>query len=51
MDEVAGQWNGDEGGKLEEDAQVAKEALEKVEELENILKELGYTVTTNYNPL
>jgi len=51
MDEVAGQWNGDESGKQEEDAQIAKEVLEKVAEIEELLKQLDYQVTNNYKPL
>lgn len=51
MDEVAGLWNGDESGKLEEDAQTAKEVLDKVAEIEELLKSLDYTVTSNYKPL
>lgn len=51
MDEVAGQWNGDDSGKLEEDAQIAKEVLEKVAEIEALLTELDYKVISNYKPL
>ena len=51
MDEVAGQWNGDESGKQEEDAQIAKEVLEKVAEIEELLKQLDYQVTSNYKTL
>jgi hypothetical protein len=36
-EEVAGQWNGDESGKQEEDAQTANEVLKKVQEIEELL--------------
>jgi hypothetical protein len=51
MDEVAGQWNGDESGKQEEDAQTAIEILEHVARIEELLEQLDYTVTKNYKPL
>ena len=51
MDEIAGAWNGDDSGKLEEDAQTAKEVLEKVAEIEELLRSLDYTVNSNYKPL
>lgn len=51
MDEIAGAWNGDESGKQEEDAETAKEVLEKVAEIEELLRSLDYTVNSNYKPL
>jgi hypothetical protein len=52
MDEVAGQWNGDESGKQEEDAQAAKEVLDLVARIEDIMRnELQYTITSSYEPL
>ena len=46
MEEVAGQWNGDESGKQEEDAQAANEVLDLVARIEEIMTdELQYTLT------
>lgn len=39
--EIAGSWNGDEAGYLEERAMIANEILEKLKELEELLKEIN----------
>lgn len=40
LEEVAGEWDGDNAGALEERAMAAKEAEEKVRELEDLLEEV-----------
>jgi len=39
-EEVAGQWNGDESGKQEEDAETAIKVLEKVHEIEELIYDI-----------
>ena len=40
MEDIAGSWNGDESGVQEEQAHIANEVLEKIAEIEELLKEL-----------
>ena len=43
LEEISGQWNGDESGATEDAANAASDAIEKVEELKSLLEELGIT--------
>ena len=38
--EIKGEWNGDEPGKQEDSAMAADELLEKLEEVDQLMKEL-----------
>lgn len=40
-DELAGLWNGDDAGKLEEQAGVCNEIVETIDRLEELLAEFG----------
>lgn len=42
MEEIAGNWNGEDSGSGEERAGYANDAIEKIDELLTILNELGY---------
>jgi len=42
METIAGDWDGDESGSLEDRAHAANDVLEKLKELEELLKELDY---------
>lgn len=42
LEKLAGEWNGDESGLQEEESQNANEAIEKLDELLELLKTLGY---------
>lgn len=37
-EEIAGQWNGDESGRMEEMAQTALDIKEKIEELKELIE-------------
>jgi hypothetical protein len=39
-DKVAGEWNGDNAGRLEDRARVATDIMEKAQELKNLITEL-----------
>jgi hypothetical protein len=41
LQQIAGEWNGKEAGLQEERAETAIDALRKIEELEELLKELN----------
>ncbi len=41
MEEIAGQWNGDESGSQEDNAHIALEVIEKIDEIEKLLEELN----------
>lgn len=43
MEEIAGRWNGDEPGYLEEQATIACEIIEKATDLINLINELNGT--------
>lgn len=40
--EVAGQWNGEDAGRLETKAQIANEIVEKLNEVEKLINELEF---------
>jgi hypothetical protein len=40
MEEIAGEWNGDEAGRQEERAHIAEDITEKAKELIDLLEEL-----------
>lgn len=40
LENIAGQWNGDESGSQEDAANAANDALEAIKELKNCLEEL-----------
>ena len=40
LEEIAGEWNGDESGLQEDRAHASQEAIEKIKELEELLTEL-----------
>jgi hypothetical protein len=40
MEEIAGEWNGDEPGRPEERAHIAEDIIEKTKELLDLLEEL-----------
>lgn len=40
-EEIAGQWNGDESGVMEEKATTANEIVEKCEEIQNLINYLN----------
>lgn len=40
MEEIAGEWNGDEAGRQEERAHIAEDIIEKAKELIDLLEEL-----------
>jgi hypothetical protein len=40
MEEISGDWNGDEPGLQEERAHIANDIIEKIEEIEELMKEL-----------
>lgn len=42
MEEIQSEWNGDDSGLKEENAQYAEDAIEKIDELVEVLKVLGY---------
>ena len=42
MEEIAGQWDGDDPGAEEDRAHAAMEAIEHIDQLEELLKELDY---------
>ena len=42
MEEIAGQWNGDESGLQEDRANAALEAIEHLNALQELFKELNY---------
>lgn len=42
MEEIQGNWNGEDSGSGEERAGYASDAIEKIEELLSILNELNY---------
>jgi len=41
--EIAGRWNGDEAGYMEDQAEIASEIIEKANELINLINELNGT--------
>lgn len=43
MEEIAGRWNGDESGWLEDQATIAIEILENIRQIEELIKELNGT--------
>jgi uncharacterized protein Yka (UPF0111/DUF47 family) len=43
LEEISGEWNGDEPGLQEDMAHAATEAIEKIEELKELLTELDIT--------
>lgn len=43
MKVIRGNWNGDEGGYMEEQANIASDIIEKAQELTNLIKELNGT--------
>lgn len=43
LEEIAGQWNGDESGSQEDMAHAANDAIEKIQELKELLEELNLT--------
>lgn len=40
MQELSGQWNGDESGRLEDQAHICDEVIEHIDQIEVLLKEL-----------
>jgi hypothetical protein len=42
MEEIMGNWNGEDSGINEDDAGYARDAIEKIDELLEILEELSY---------
>ena len=40
MEQIAGEWNGDESGYQEDQAEIAIDILEKIAEIEELLKVL-----------
>mgnify|MGYP001607987940 CR=1 FL=1 len=40
LEDIAGEWNGDESGLQEDRAHASLEAVEKIEELKTLLEEL-----------
>lgn len=42
MEEIAGQWNGDESGAEEERADAAKEVIQNIDRIEQLFTELDY---------
>lgn len=43
MEGIRGQWNGDESGYREEQANIATDIIEKAKELEDLINELNGT--------
>lgn len=43
MQEIAARWNGDESGYMEEQATIAIEIIEKIHEIQELIKELNGT--------
>ena len=43
LQEISGQWNGDESGSQEDNAHTADDAIEKIEELKELLDALDIT--------
>jgi len=41
MEQIAGEWNGDESGVLEDRANIAGDILEAIKNIEDLLEELG----------
>lgn len=40
VEDIAGQWNGDNSGRLEDQAHICLEILDKVKEIEVLIEEL-----------
>lgn len=43
LEEISGEWNGDESGLQEDRAHASQEAIEKIKELKELLDELELT--------
>ena len=43
MEEIRGRWDGNEAGYMEEQANIATDIIEKVHELDELIKELNGT--------
>lgn len=41
MEVIRGEWNGDESGRQEDQANIAEEIVEKINEIDELLKELN----------
>lgn len=40
MERIAGEWNGDESGRQEDNAHIAEEVIEKIDEIKELLEQL-----------
>lgn len=40
MEYISGEWNGDEPGRQEENAHIAEEVIQKIDEIDKLLEEL-----------